>query len=381
MNKSKVALVACDSYDDARVYSAVTRGLDLVGGVSNFIKHGEKILLKPNVLFGSDPAKCVTTHPSVFKAAGRLLQEAGAQVSCGDSAGFGSCESNMRRAGLKKAADELSIPLADFDEGQEVIHKAALLNKRFIIANGVLASDGIVSLPKLKTHGLMRFTGAIKNQFGCIPGINKGQFHIKMPDPYDFAAMLVDLNTFIRPRLYIMDGIMAMQGNGPRSGSPRKMNVLLFSSDPVALDAVACRIIGLNPEFVPTSKRGEEAGLGTYHYANIEIVGDGVEQFIAGDFEVVRRRPVSSSGGRVMAFLKNQTCAKPIINQTKCTRCGTCAKVCPVEPKAIDWDPDDKVNFPRHHYDRCIRCFCCQELCPEGAITIKNTLLGDIIFR
>jgi ferredoxin len=174
---------------------------------------------------------------------------------------------------------------------------------------------------------------------------------------------------------------MAMEGNGPNSGSPRKLSVLLFSSDPVALDAIACRIIGLNPEFVPTNLAGEEAGLGTYQYASIEVVGDDIGQFITPDFDVVRKRPLPFSGGRLMAFIKNRTCPRPVVNKDTCTRCGTCFEVCPVDPKAILWDPADEVNFPLHDYDRCIRCYCCQELCPEGAISIKGTLLGNLFFR
>jgi len=123
----------------------------------------------------------------------------------------------------------------------------------------------------------VRFTGAVKNQFGCIPGILKGQYHVKLPDPYDFAAMLVDINTYIKPRLYVMDGITAMEGNGPRSGKPKQLKVLLLSADPVALDATACRIIDIDPEIVPTAKLGEKANLGTYHKENIEITGDNLD--------------------------------------------------------------------------------------------------------
>ena len=381
MKKSTVALIRCDTYEEGPVFDSVKRGIEQLGGLKGFARAGEKIVLKPNVLMGSDPAKCVTTHPSVFKAVGRLLQETGAILSCGDSSGFGSCEFNMRRAGLKRVADQLGMELADFDDGRQVTHSAARMNKRFVIANGVLDAQGVVSLPKLKTHGLMRYTGAVKNQFGCIPGMLKGQFHIKMPDPYDFATMLADLTTFIKPRLYVMDGILAMEGNGPNSGNPRKLAVLLFSSDPVAMDAVACRIIGLNPEFVPTNLAGEEAELGTYQHDSIELVGDDIKQFITPDFDVVRKRPAPFSGGRLRAFVKNRTCPRPVVDQGKCTRCGTCFEVCPVDPKAIQWDAADEAGFPRHDYDRCIRCYCCQEMCPEGAISIKGTLLGDLFFR
>lgn len=379
--KSKVALVACDTYDETQVYEAVKKGLGLLGGLDSFVKPGEKIVLKPNVLIGSNPDKCVCTHPAVFRAVGKIMLEAGVGVTCGDGPGFGSCAVNMRLAGLKQVADELGIKLADFAKGKAMPHPQALLNKRFIIANGVLESDGLVSLPKLKTHQLTRFTGAVKNQFGCIPGFEKKQHHARTPDPFDFGTMLVDLNTLIKPRLYIMDGIMAMEGNGPRGGKPRKLGVLLLSGDPIALDATACRIIDLNPAFVPTSEPGELSGLGHYREEDIELVGESVESFICKDFDVIRKPPVHAAGGGFSRFIKNQTSPKPIIDETLCTRCGTCIRNCPVTPKAVDWVNGDESQPPAHNYSLCIRCFCCQELCPADAIMVKETLLGKTLFR
>ncbi len=381
MNKSRVALIRCATYNYEQVFEAVQSGVDLLGGIANFIREGERIVIKPNVLIGMDPEKCVTTHPSVFRAVSVMLKKAKAIVAYGDSSGFGKCEANMRRARLKQVADELGVMLADFDKGKVVTHHGALLNKRFVLANGVLKSDGMVSLPKLKTHGLTRFTGAIKNQFGCVPGLYKSQFHVRLANPFDFATMLVDLNTLIKPRLYIMDGIMAMEGNGPRSGRPRKLGVLLFSSDPVALDAIACKIINLDPAYVPTSKPGEMAGLGTYHYDNIEVIGEDVASFVDKDFEVVRKPPIAVSSGRIRTFIKNQICPRPVIDKTICTNCGTCVRHCPVKPKAVNWHTGDESLPPTHKYDRCIRCFCCQELCPEGAISVQETMLGRIFFH
>lgn len=381
MDKSKVALVRCNEYNVELVYPAIKRGIDLLGGIANFAKPGEKIVMKPNVLIGSDPAKCVTTHPVVFQAVGRLLQEAGARVFYGDSPSFAGCEFNMKRAGLKQIGDESGFTLADFDHGREVTHKTALLNKKFVIANGILDADGVISLPKLKTHGLTRLTGAIKNQFGCIPGFLKGQFHVKMADPNDFATMLVDINTFIKPRLYIMDGIMAMEGNGPRNGKPRKMSVLLFSRDPIALDAIACKMINLNPEFVPTSKPGEKSGLGTYHYENIETLGDKLDSFVAKDFQVIRKPPVHVTEGRLRVFLRNLLTPRPVINQDECTKCGTCVNICPVGPTALDWMRNEAGKAPRLNYNKCIRCYCCQETCPAGAVTVKSPFFIRLISR
>ena len=381
MKKNKVAVIRCEKYDDTQVLNSIKRGIDLLGGISLFVKSGEKIVLKPNILFGSDPEKCVTTHPAVFRAAGNLLKEAGVNVLYGDSPAFGKSEASLRKSGLKQVGDELGFILADFDSGRPVSHKDALLVKKFVIANGVLDTDGLISLPKLKTHGLVRFTGAVKNQFGCVPGFFKGQYHVKLPDPYDFATMLVDLNTLIKPRLYIMDGITAMEGNGPRSGKPKQLGVLLISADPIALDAIACRIIALNPEVVPTAKPGEKAGLGTYHSENIEIVGDPLESFIDKSFNVNRTAPMANTSGRIRTFIKNKITQRPLIVKEKCTRCGTCVKMCPVEPKAVDWYKGDKTKPPKHNYDRCIRCYCCQETCPEGAITIATPWLGRLLPR
>jgi ferredoxin len=172
-----------------------------------------------------------------------------------------------------------------------------------------------------------------------------------------------------------------MEGNGPRSGKLRKLNVLLFSTDPIALDATACRIINLDPEVVPTSKLGEKAGLGTYHGENIELVGDSLESFVCPDFDVIRTPPDHCTSGRVKTFIKNRLCERPVIDGVKCTNCGTCVKMCPVDPKAVDWRNGDKSQPPTHDYDRCIRCYCCQEACPEGAITAQTTVLGRLFYR
>jgi uncharacterized protein (DUF362 family)/Pyruvate/2-oxoacid:ferredoxin oxidoreductase delta subunit len=381
MNKARVVIIRCDTYEDNQVLTAIQEGVDMLGGISSFAKPGERIVLKPNILIGTDPNKGVTTHPAVFRAAGKLLKDAGTSVLYGDSPSFGKAEPNLRRSGIKQVGDELGFCVADFDSGREVSHKDALLVKKFVVANGVLDSDCLVSLPKFKTHGLVRFTGAVKNQFGCVPGLRKSQYHVKLPDPYDFATMLVDLNTLIKPRLYIMDGIVAMEGNGPRSGKLKRLNVLLLSGDPIALDATACRIAYLDPEIVPTSKPGEKAGLGTYRVENIEIIGESLESFVDKSFQVNRSPPVSSSGGRLRVFLKNRITQRPVIDKSKCTCCGTCITMCSVQPKAVDWYEGDDSRPPRYDYNRCIRCYCCQETCPEGAIYLSNPLLGRIYSR
>lgn len=378
---SEVAIVYCGSYEYSEVKMAVERGFDLLGGSVVFASPNEKLLLKPNWLSADPPQKCVTTHPSVFKAVSEVLQSAGAKLSYGDSPAFQSPEAAGKRTGISAIAEELKIPLADFNSGKEVHYSEGHQNKKFTVANAVLENDGVISLPKMKTHGFQRVTGAVKNQFGCIPGALKGEFHLKVPDAYNFAKMLVDLNSYINPRLYIMDGIYAMEGNGPRGGTPKKMKVLLFAKDPIALDATMCRLMNLDPSLMLTNKAGMEMGAGTFLEEDIKILGDSMENFTAMDFDVNRKpeKPYVNSGG--IKFIKNAITPRPYIVDDDCVKCGVCVSLCPVDPKAVDWHDGDKSKPPSYKYDRCIRCYCCQELCPESAIHIKQPIIRKIFSR
>jgi uncharacterized protein (DUF362 family)/NAD-dependent dihydropyrimidine dehydrogenase PreA subunit len=373
--KSKVALVRCNSYNQPEVNQAVARGLDLLGGASAFVKPSENLLLKVNLLAGDVPEKCVTTHPAVFRAVAEQFLAVGATVRYGDSPGFGSSGAAAKKAGITDEAEALKLEAADFKDGREVFFEEGSQNKKFFIANAVLDCDGLISLPKMKTHGLERFTGAVKNQFGCVVGMRKGEFHVKLPDATDFAKMLVDLNSYVKPRLYIMDGIIAMEGNGPRGGTPRPMNVLLFSTDPIALDATACRLINLNPLFVPTTLIGAETHAGVYLEEDIELLGDALNDFICMDFHVERSAVKTVKKGKMNQFLNNRLVAKPYIQEDKCNQCGTCVQSCPVEGKAVNWLNSDKSKPPVYDYSICIKCYCCQEMCPESAIYLKEPLI------
>ncbi len=384
---STVALVSCDTYEDEAVLEAVARGLDLIGGARAFVSEGESVLLKPNLLVPASPESCVTTHPAVFSAVARVLADAGATLTYGDSPAVGSCAAAARKAGISQAAERHGVTMADFANGVDVSAPDGRVVKRWHIANGAHEADAIVSLAKMKTHALCRMTGAVKNQFGCVPGMRKGEFHARMPDVRTFAEMLVDLTVALAPRLYVMDGVIAMEGNGPRGGDPRPMGVVLLSADPIALDAVACRLMALDPELVETLAAGERAGLGVWREADIEVVGDAVDSFVAEDFAVNRRhgsttgRPGSALFRRVMRDL---IVPRPVIVPEHCTACGTCVRVCPVDPKAVDWacpGAETAGKPPLYDYAVCIRCYCCQEMCPERAIQVEVPPLGRLIHR
>lgn len=368
-----MAIVKCAGYDPKTVLTAVDEGIGLLGGINEFCRCNEKILLKPNLLAGEPPEKCVTTHPAVFQAVAKIFSSVSRELFYGDSPAFQSMESVARKSGIAKAALESHVDIADFITTDTVFFEQAHQNKKLFLARGALEADGIISISKLKTHGFARMTGAIKNQFGCVPGLLKSEFHAKLPDLDSFSKMLVDINLFLKPRLYIMDGIMAMEGNGPRGGTPRPMNVLLFSRDPVALDSIVCRMIGLEPERIPTVFFGNKYGLGTCLDNEIETVGESWQSFVCKDYKT----PINKSIANLLQrhpLLRNRVLPRPVISPKKCVRCGICADLCPVEGKALT--VIDKNKPPIYDYQKCIRCYCCQELCPEGAITIKAPLLG-----
>ena len=375
MEKSTVVLVPVSTYDQAAVDEAVRTGVELLGGIGQFVSPEEKILLKPNMLSGMLPQKAVTTHPAVFSAAAKLLREAGYEhLSYGDSPG-NPAFSPARAAnvsGIGEAAERWNIPEADFSSGSIVRYPEGKKAKSFYLCKGVQEADAVINLCKMKTHALERITGGVKNLYGCVCGVNKAMGHAQHPSSETFAEMLADLNRLIRPRLHIMDGIVAMEGNGPSSGTPRPMNVLLFSADPVAMDAVFCCLVDVDPATVPTCAAAEAAGVGTLQPEKIRILApegelgwkEAAEKYGQPDFQVTRdklRRSFMMKLVPLAPFMQY----RPRVDRKKCVACGICEESCPVPEKAVHSGKGRKAEYD---YKKCIKCFCCQEMCPRHAI-------------
>ena len=376
--KSKVVLLPCREYDEEKIHMLLKQGLDFLGGVETLIPKDAKILLKPNLLKKSEVEKAVITHPVVVGAFARILRESGYEnIVLADSCGHGTTQVVIRGTGMDTYLEKYHIPAVDYSEGVKTAYPQGVQAKEFILPKELLEQDCVISLSKMKTHALERITGAVKNSYGFVYGFHKAKGHTQYPSADSFARMLIDLNKCVAPKLYVMDGIVAMEGNGPGSGDPVPMNVLLMSTDPVALDSVFSRLVYLKPEMVPTNYHGEKMGLGTWKEEEITLLtpdgeismAEAVKKYGNPDFNVdrteVRKNIWTRMAGALKIFQK-----KPYIEADKCVRCGICVQSCPVPGKAVDFRKG-KDKPPVYDYKKCIRCFCCQEMCPKKAIKVK----------
>ena len=367
-----VALLECNAYDREKIRKQLARLIDL----TDFPDVRDKaVLLKPNLLSGSPPEKAVTTHPEVLRGVINLVKEQGAaSVRVGDSPGVGSPLAAARKAGLYQVCEETGAEWVNFVETETFCSEDARLHRQFLLTKEVSRADIIISLPKLKTHGLMYFTGAMKNLFGLIPGLGKSGFHMRYPDKKDFARLVADLNLTVKPDYAVMDGIVAMEGHGPGNGTPRAMNVLIGSSDLLALDIAASDLIGYEGPALPLHEVMLKSPLWVDSPREIRLSGDDRKRLVCPHFKKIHRIPDYS--GLVPPFirpvLKNLVVPRPFINRKQCIACGKCVDICP--PDALSFSKGGKKKRVLIDYGKCIRCYCCDEVCPVGAIHLKRRL-------
>jgi uncharacterized protein (DUF362 family)/Pyruvate/2-oxoacid:ferredoxin oxidoreductase delta subunit len=353
---------------------AVAEAIELAGG---FDCRGASVLVKPNLLNASSPDRAVTTNPELLRAFLRALKRGGAtRLLVGDSPGWQSQETVGLRTGAKDAALSEGAEWAEFAEGAEVENPEGRLVKRFNLAAALGEVDLLVSLPKLKTHQLMYYTGAIKNLFGLVPGIQKSAFHLRFPGRADFAAMLADLALAAKPDFALMDAVMAMEGPGPNSGRPKRLGLLLASRDALALDLTAAELIGYDPLAIPYLAALLGRGAFVASPSEIELRGANFEAARPASFELVPLLGETDFFKRFMPkglhrLVRDLTVAHPRFDHKACVRCGGCVKICPAGALEIRPHPAGgrRVEID---LDSCIRCYCCHEVCPEDAISLAK---------
>ena len=383
MTGTRVYVIRCGGYEQTE--EALRSVLAQMGGMGRFVRPGERILLKANLLRPAPPESAVCTHPAVVEAVAKLVQEAGGRAVITDSPGGAlQKESTLRhlyeKTGMAQAAARSGAELS-YDASTRLVSipRGKALHQAEVITPAAEA-DGVFDLCKMKTHVLMGMTGAVKNSFGIIPGLSKVGFHGSHPDRTDFADVVLDLTSFLSPRLSIMDGILAMEGEGPgASGTPRQVGLLLVSENPLALDVTAAEIMGLPRDSNPLLLAAQRRGLTPNRAEEVELVGGSWEELRIPDYRFpsnVRRDlmeflgPLAGPAKKLCKAILSQT---PKIQPERCVGCGICQKACP--GKAITLEG----GKAKVHPSSCIRCFCCHELCPQKAVALKRGPLGRLL--
>ena len=368
---NKVAIRKCAEYDAQKIFDIIAEIYKTTGGPD--VK-GKKVLVKPNILGDNDPSKCVSTHPAVVEAMIKYLQSNGAEVFVGDSPAIHTARFKADKCGIYHVCETTGAKWVNFNENSV---EKNIDGSNIKIASIVDEVDLIISLPKFKNHELMYFTGALKNTYGLIPGFAKAFQHGIYTDTNSFGKLIVELNKVITPHYFFLDAIMGMEGQGPGvHGTPVDIGVLIGSTNPLALDIMACKIAGYKSETLPVNKIALSEKQWLQSAEEIEYDGPALETIKKEGFKKI---PVSTSRNIAMQFIMGRIRflrkleRRPVFIYDKCSGCLKCVKICPV--RAIQSSASDSKRIKLTD-KKCIRCFCCAEVCQDNAINIKVKIFG-----
>jgi len=384
--KTNVYIVKCESYEKAD--EKINELINLMGGIGQFAKKGEKITLKANLLSAVPPEKAVSTHPSIVAALGKLAKKEGSIPLIADSPGSGYLynESTLKKlyktCGMYDAAEQVGIDVNMDTSYERVSFPQGKLMKQIDVIKPITQADAVFNICKMKTHLYMHVTGAVKNHFGIIPGLSKVGFHAKLFDKERFADMLLDLSLYVAPRLTIMDAVLAMEGEGPgASGTPRHVGLLLASTSDLALDVVAGEIMGLPHEHNPVLMAAKRRDASPYKIEDVNVIGEDLSGLKIPDYKfpstVKGFSKTVEKNSAVRNLLKSALTKYPVAAKERCIGCGMCATACP--QKMITIIPYKKKKVAVINLKDCIRCYCCHELCPHKAIDIKSKLISKAL--
>ncbi len=378
-----VSITRCENYDYEKVEKAVFECLNNLSEIKNVVKKGARVLVKVNLLKKNRPDDAVTTHPAVAEAIVRYLQDLGCRVVVGDSPGGAFTKKRLediyRAAGMAEVAEKTGCEL-NYDTSEvEISNPKAEKLKRMQIIKIAEEVDFVVSAAKLKTHGMMTYTGAVKNLFGVIPGLTKAEYHLKMISIENFANHLVDICEYVAPVFSVIDAVDGMEGDGPSAGEKRHVGLIMASENPYVLDVAAAHLIGLKPTQVPTIQVADNRGLCSGEADGVTVLGCPLETLQIPPFKLPKSFDQGLFGGKVPRFLENYLTnvlrAKPVFDYNKCISCGECKRGCPAG--VIDMSS----GKPKPDLGKCISCFCCHELCPVKAVDIKRHWLHRMLFN
>jgi len=367
VSKAKVAILKCNSYSPNLLKGAVVKLLHLLD--FDYNQKWKNTLINPNMLSAKGPERAITTHPNLVRTVADLFSSDSANVLVGDSPG--GADRGIKRVwkntGLLDAIQGAQANLYSF-EGNPVT-SARFNGREFWIADIRSKSDLVIGLPKLKTHVLTLMTGALKNCFGFIPGFRKSVYHKEFPKPYEFSEMLAHLYAATKPDLFIMDAILSMEGDGPSSGKPKSLNLLMASTDAVALDTVASTIIGFNPMQIDYLRIAKEMGIGCADIDHIGIRGEKLENCRVHSFQLPSNTKLKVIPDFLIKMIRPYVWAHPAINYDTCIKCNICKNNCPMQ--AISNENGRLI----YDYSKCIDCMCCHELCPNQSIFLNKSWL------
>jgi uncharacterized protein (DUF362 family)/Pyruvate/2-oxoacid:ferredoxin oxidoreductase delta subunit len=360
-------IVKKSAYNEPLIRDQVFEMMDALLG--SRLSAGSRVLIKPNLLAPSPPEKAMLTHPLIVKAVAQYLIHKGVKPQISDSPAMGSFQKILRESGIEGALKGLDVRFKEFDTSRKV--EIGEPFNYLELAEDALEADLIINLPKLKTHSQMLLTLGVKNLFGCIVGFRKPKWHFRTGvDREMFARLLLRVYEVLKPAVTILDGILAMEGQGPgKGGAPRQLGVLLGSDDALALDVMVCKMLGLEPDNLLTVKVGRDMG-----FFPEKILLEG-ELPLIPDLKLPKITPLVFGPSLTQGFLRKHMVQRPVPSEDLCKLCGDCLKYCPAS--AIERNGKE-IRFD---YDKCIRCYCCIEVCPHGALRAEEPLLGRIVSR